>query len=60
MANPVGQVLLNTAKNVKEKRDAKKQARAEKQKQDAQATAVQRNIRSNAETGVNPTMLRVG
>lgn len=36
MANPVGQVLLNTAKNVKEKRDAKKQARAEKQKQDAQ------------------------
>lgn len=36
MANPVGQVLLNTAKNVKEKRDAKKQAQAEKQKQDAQ------------------------
>jgi hypothetical protein len=35
MAN-LGQVFLNTAKKVKEKRDAKEQARAEKQKQDAQ------------------------
>lgn len=35
MANPIGQVLLNTAKNVKEKREAKKQAQVEKQRQDA-------------------------
>ena len=36
MANPVGRVFLNTAQDNKRKREAKKQARAEKQRQDAQ------------------------